>query len=1312
MGWDNYSSYFNIRTNLFRTLFAAWREYRGLGVPSDSEVTDIFRQVFFFVLGLVFSQSLLDQLYYVFAVAFGTLSMYMLCIVSYRLYFMHHEKKWEDLVGFVGAFFYLFNLNTLATFYFPMVMFVTRYFAIPYLLLMFLLLIHDKLPLTRRNLLLMLPGLGFSMGAFMVPTVFVTFLMALAIFLPFQPKLKRLSLIVIMFLGLNAFWLLPFANYTIQKTGIMRYAPNFVDANEVLLNKSPSYFDIRKQSILFSNFFEMTFTAVGRQQYFHPLSPSLLQGSIAIYSLYLLPFLIAAGGLVILVPGVRKRALWIPATAVVFLMLSQKEYSALGFLYSFLTKQFPLVGVVFRFGDTKFHVFVAVVGSICAAFAVMGAVHAAAKRQWALRMTLGLLGILLVAYLFPFRTYFDGNFIGFFMYNRIPAAYFDIARKINADPEPARVLHLPMDRYGYWKSYSWGYFGSSFLNFMLDKPILDKTFEPASMENAYIDAFLNDVQANTQGIENGKDVEARAGLFLKAARAVGAKYLIFDPSVSIQVPSRGITYWGTQSSESLKKIIAVLEADKEVVRVGEYPVDPGTIRYDLYPHTKQLPSAATKLVLYRFASFAPRFSFRPAARVIDPEIKNAVAKGMTGAETLMQLPEANRGFEYLPFLRKDMVTTVDHVGKTLTLTYPRTSLPVGEYTVQAASRDQPSQSHLLDVYATVADGSLTVDLVEHPFPDIGSITFVAPVGSAAFKDVFKTKDVLPPSSYKIRIDGVILPLLGDAGRRTLLGSLIAHGPGQSVELLRLQSSTSLDDSAFFLQDNPNCYADKLTGYASSLDVSVQGTTHISARNGSVCFVAKTALDAKTNASLIELSLKAIGTQADLDRRYMKSPNLTTKPRLDAAITSLPKPNDLHVCMRAQDYPACLNSRTIWNVGGVTELSVYADKGLGVFEGFWIDFVLPTIVYQQKDLALSEARINAYSTIGTKTATLAAVMSSQSFSIEEPVPLSLGMPLAYSTHSGSSREQGMGFHYSNGACAEGSSRTFRTTETGLVSLINNCSNELFMQLPFSSTHMYIWNTEYNLGAGQYPLLILEDGLHKYVRERMSLYQGYPDIPGFKSFQDPETWGAGGMTQSVQKPAYANATFVIAPQPEIGDEKDKQYLIHQDGENEGMFSVASMDIREIPDAWDSLRIIPAYDTFRAYAVPSKTSFHQIIPSVWKVDYESRKGSPNLLVFNEAYDKQWMVVDGTVGGLVFGSRLETEHGRCDGFANCFVLDSKIDGVKSVYVVYWPEKLAIAGWVITLTCLIGCARLFHRKKGLVSSSGGKASSHGHASV
>ena len=78
VGWDNYSSYFNLPTNIFRTLFASWRESRGLGVPSDAEVTDIFRQLWYWGAHFLVPETMLDQIYYLMALWLGVLGMYFL----------------------------------------------------------------------------------------------------------------------------------------------------------------------------------------------------------------------------------------------------------------------------------------------------------------------------------------------------------------------------------------------------------------------------------------------------------------------------------------------------------------------------------------------------------------------------------------------------------------------------------------------------------------------------------------------------------------------------------------------------------------------------------------------------------------------------------------------------------------------------------------------------------------------------------------------------------------------------------------------------------------------------------------------------------------------------------------------------------------------------------------------------------------------------------------------------------------------------------------------------------------------------------
>src|SRR3989344_4163641 len=130
IGWDNFSSYFNLPENIFRTFFATWRAYRGLGVASDSEATDVFRQLFYFLLVPLAGESLTDQVYVLAALSVGLIAMYFL---ARQLFFLHawsnHPDKLKraDLFAFFAAFFYLCNLTTVATFTFPMVMYTNRF---------------------------------------------------------------------------------------------------------------------------------------------------------------------------------------------------------------------------------------------------------------------------------------------------------------------------------------------------------------------------------------------------------------------------------------------------------------------------------------------------------------------------------------------------------------------------------------------------------------------------------------------------------------------------------------------------------------------------------------------------------------------------------------------------------------------------------------------------------------------------------------------------------------------------------------------------------------------------------------------------------------------------------------------------------------------------------------------------------------------------------------------------------------------------------------------------------------------------------
>ena len=212
-------------------------------------------------------------------------------------------------------------------------------------------------------------------GSFLVATIFITTMIALGIFAVTQRNLKR-SIISFLFISAAyAFWILPFLNYTIEKSGIIRLARTFIEANETQLNKPKTFFSFVKQTTLYPNFFETNYVnqETQKQLPFHPLSDSYDTFPVqSILSIFVLLYL--TGIILTMRHAFVHRTiqfLWIPGIILLFLFLSLKEFSPLGFLYAFFSNTIPYFNVLFRFGDTKFHTFISFAGSLSAGITVL-----------------------------------------------------------------------------------------------------------------------------------------------------------------------------------------------------------------------------------------------------------------------------------------------------------------------------------------------------------------------------------------------------------------------------------------------------------------------------------------------------------------------------------------------------------------------------------------------------------------------------------------------------------------------------------------------------------------------------------------------------------------------------------------------------------------------------------------------------------------------------------------------------------------------------------------------------------------------------
>lgn len=273
--------------------------------------------------------------------------------------------------------------------------------------------------------------------------------------------------------------------------------------------------------------------------------------------------------------------------------------------------------------------------------------------------------------------------------------------------------------------------------------------------------------------------------------------------------------------------------------------------------------------------------------------------------------------------------------------------------------------------------------------------------------------------------------------------------------------------------------------------------------------------------------------------------------------------------------------------------------------------------------------------------------------------------------------------SNNPCEEEATyRTFRTIENRFISYLEDCQNRVFTHIPFSSNSFYVWSVDYNLASGQYPKLVVEDGFYKYLSEYMSLYQGYPEVYGFKAFQYPELPFQRLMSPLSRLPIKNTYTYIY-PHPEYNDFKQKDFSIEHFSENEGMMLIEGFDIVELPNYWQNLRIVPtAGNVELVHSTAQISEYTSILPSLKRVSIgvNGQKGIGGLLKFNEAYDRQWGVYPSVLAALL-GRSTAMEHAQCDGYANCFLLPTEsIEEGTTVYLYYWPQTLSLIGWLITI--------------------------------
>ncbi len=494
LGNDNYSPELNPLLTVERSFSSpAWRSYRGLGVPSDSEQADVFRAIGMYFAQFILPRWLVSQLFIFIAFLVAGIGSGLLCrdIVENVL----PDKKFKNIAFFSGGLLYCLNLIAAWIYFSPLEVFLVGYAFFPIVLWSLGRVFRSKD--SAGSLIVLFLSITLITTSSMVAT---TYLVELFIFIWFvlffssiffytngvKKTLKKTIETVGLFIGTQLFWILPFLFYV--KSNALALQKSFI--NRIL---TPS---IIEQEIKYN-------TLLNTPRYLFSWLYSLLQNSglpqIPYSSWYLnsflgqilsyVPILLALTGVIVAFRNRRYRKLLIIFPLLLISWFVIKGINApFEQFYVFLQNKVPLFRQVFRWQSSKLFPGLLLPITIFASFGITYVLYildtkSRIETRFRTIFTSGVFLVFImctVGYMFPF---FIGDFTGTKAQMVLPEDYMQLKEYLAKNYPTQRIYIAPEANTLYFRSLSWGFFGSSFLNYLIPNPLIEKAFTTGSLEN-------------------------------------------------------------------------------------------------------------------------------------------------------------------------------------------------------------------------------------------------------------------------------------------------------------------------------------------------------------------------------------------------------------------------------------------------------------------------------------------------------------------------------------------------------------------------------------------------------------------------------------------------------------------------------------------------------------------------------------------------------------------------------------------------------------------------------------------------------------
>lgn len=506
LGWDNIAPELDFKTNLMRSVFGVWQEYRGLGLYDGmSHIANLPHTLFLWLVSLVIPTHLL-RYFFIFGMHLaGGIGMYILLSHILDKTPLKRDFVKTSWAAFCGSLFYLFNLTTIQIFHTPLEAFAVHFAALPWLT--WSLISYLQTP-SRKNYLMFLFISLITTPQFFVPTIMIPIAILLATISLVHTSWKHVWTAAIGFVLVNVFWLLPYLY------GLPRTAPVIAEAKINQMSSSEAF--LRNQSfgnlsdVLLLRGFPLDFedyTTDGMQIYLMS----------AWRTLALSPQYFFIGGILLGLLGIltviKRRKLHvvifvIPLLASVLILASNTP--GIRDIMAHLRDNLPFLGEALRFPFTKFGLLFIFCLTI---FISQGLTYILHRYKFIVVAFL----FMLIVISYPV---IQGQFIHPNMRVHMPQEYTDLYAFFNTKNTSNRIALLPQPAYWSWKLYRFGYRGSGFSWFGIPQPVLDRAFDPWSGANEnYYWELSNALYA--------KDANRLKSVFAK----YGVKYILMDENV-------------------------------------------------------------------------------------------------------------------------------------------------------------------------------------------------------------------------------------------------------------------------------------------------------------------------------------------------------------------------------------------------------------------------------------------------------------------------------------------------------------------------------------------------------------------------------------------------------------------------------------------------------------------------------------------------------------------------------------------------------------------------------------------------------------